>query len=209
MPLLSALEQSSKADIVIWTLWLGMVLLHSSHKCRTSRFGILFCAQLATDSALLWWGPSGRNSLQATVDSTVRQWIPSSTNKLKNWIQHMHAHTFPRPVDSSANLLLLFIFNFLCFLLYVLKNYYLQNTGTFCTTQNCLEPPLKTRCEVCVQREISVCIELAHRLTTPRPWFFAVQGNVPGRHSTPIWLVPPQSAFRVCLWETVLSRPRL
>ena len=29
----------------------------------------------------------------------------------------MHAHTFPRPVDSSANLLLLFIPNFLCYVL--------------------------------------------------------------------------------------------
>ena len=40
----------------------------------------------------------------------------------------MHAHTFPRPVDSSANLLLLFmsisllVVISLCFLLYVFES---------------------------------------------------------------------------------------
>ena len=42
---------------------------------------------------------------------------------------HMHAHTFPRPVDSSANLLLLFmsisllVVISLCFLLYVFESW--------------------------------------------------------------------------------------
>ena len=81
-----------------------------------------------------------------------------------------------------------------------------RRTGCFCA--GCLKQTLTgvaTLCHHCLWER---CIELAHSLTTPGPWFLAVQGNIPGRHSTPIWLVPPQSAFRVCLWETVLSRPR-
>ena len=38
-------------------------------KCRASRLGINSCFQLATDSALHWWGPTGRNSQPATVCS--------------------------------------------------------------------------------------------------------------------------------------------
>ena len=57
--------------MVIWALWHGMVLLHLSHKCRASRLGINSCAQLATDSALDWWDPTGRNSQRALSDCTV------------------------------------------------------------------------------------------------------------------------------------------
>ena len=56
---------------VIWGLRHGMIFLHLSQKCMTSRFAINSCAQLATDLVLHCWGPTGQNSQLATVCRNV------------------------------------------------------------------------------------------------------------------------------------------
>ena len=61
IPLLSALVQAHHHGDLSTLTWHG-AFLYLSHKCRASRLGINFRAQLATDSALHWWGPTGRNS---------------------------------------------------------------------------------------------------------------------------------------------------
>ena len=64
--------------MVIWAPWHGMALSHLSHKCRASRLGINSCVQLATDPALHWRGPTGRNSQLLTavvVVININRWL--------------------------------------------------------------------------------------------------------------------------------------